>query len=469
MTPTIAQTGRRFTWLRRWIVGTAAVAIVVLLAATYSVWLPWSQRLMADISSRFRMPSNADAPTVPDDADRAHNAHEENSVELSRQAQKSIGLKLKKVQLTSFTRTVTVPGIVTERPGRSLFEVTAPLTGAINTISVLEGAAVETGQELFEIRLTHEEVVQAQSDMLKTVEELEVNKLEIQRLEKVTAAGVPGKTLLEREYEQRKLEALLRAQRQTLLLHGFDEQQVQRIEKERALLKTFTVYAPLIPAQNDEQTKTLQLETLKVTQGQHVNAGDTLAVLTDHSELFVEGDAFERDAGEVERTAAEQWPVTAICQIEGEQPRIIRDLKVLYVSTQINPDTRTLHFYVRLPNEKLFERSTPEGAHFVGWRYRPGQRMQLQVPVETWDEQIVLPVDAVAQDGPETYAFTADGNHFDRRPVNVVYRDSSYVVIANDGSIFAGDFVVVSSAQQLQLALKNKAGGVIDPHAGHNH
>jgi len=95
--------------------------------------------------------------------------------------------------------------------------------------------------------------------------------------------------------------------------------------------------------------------------------------------------------------------------------------------------------------------------------------MQLQVPVETWKEQIVLPVDAVAQDGPETYAFTADGNHFDRRPVNVVYRDSSNVVIANDGSIFSGDYVVVSSAQQLQLALKNKAGGAIDPHAGHNH
>jgi cobalt-zinc-cadmium efflux system membrane fusion protein len=43
------------------------------------------------------------------------------------------------------------------------------------------------------------------------------------------------------------------------------------------------------------------------------------------------------------------------------------------------------------------------------------------------------------------------------------------VVIANDGTLFPGDRVAMSAAQQLHLALKNKAGGGIDPHAGHNH
>jgi hypothetical protein len=43
------------------------------------------------------------------------------------------------------------------------------------------------------------------------------------------------------------------------------------------------------------------------------------------------------------------------------------------------------------------------------------------------------------------------------------------VVVANDGSIFPGDYVALSGAQQMQIALKNKAGGAIDPHAGHNH
>ena len=62
----------------------------------------------------------------------------------------------------------------------------------------------------------------------------------------------------------------------------------------------------------------------------------------------------------------------------------------------------------------------------------------------------------------------------ERRPfrppgVHVEYRDRFSVVIANDGSLFPGDVVATCGAQQLQLALKNKAGGGIDPHAGHNH
>ena len=35
--------------------------------------------------------------------------------------------------------------------------------------------------------------------------------------------------------------------------------------------------------------------------------------------------------------------------------------------------------------------------------------------------------------------------------------------------IFPGDVVAGSGAYQIHLALKNKAGGGIDPHAGHNH
>jgi multidrug efflux pump subunit AcrA (membrane-fusion protein) len=95
--------------------------------------------------------------------------------------------------------------------------------------------------------------------------------------------------------------------------------------------------------------------------------------------------------------------------------------------------------------------------------------MQLEVPVEEYRERIVLPADAVAQDGVENYVFRANGDHFDREPVHVEYRDPQWVVVANDGTLFPGDRVAMSAAQQLQLALKNKSGGGIDPHAGHSH
>jgi hypothetical protein len=95
--------------------------------------------------------------------------------------------------------------------------------------------------------------------------------------------------------------------------------------------------------------------------------------------------------------------------------------------------------------------------------------VELRVPVERWENRIVLPVDAVAKDGVETYVFQANGQRFDRRPVHVEHRDRLWAVIANDGSLFAGERVAVSGAEQLQLALKNAQQGGVDPHAGHQH
>jgi hypothetical protein len=141
----------------------------------------------------------------------------------------------------------------------------------------------------------------------------------------------------------------------------------------------------------------------------------------------------------------------------------------LYAASKIDPESRTLHFYVTLPNVIESDNELEDGRRFVSWRFRPGQRLQLQIPVETLPNRIVLPAGAIAQEGAETFVFTPNGDHFDRRAVHVEHKDQRTVVIANDGALFPGTGVVVSGAQQLQLQLKNKSGGGIDPHAGHSH
>jgi hypothetical protein len=105
----------------------------------------------------------------------------------------------------------------------------------------------------------------------------------------------------------------------------------------------------------------------------------------------------------------------------------------------------------------------------VAWKYKLGQRLNLLVPVERWAKKIVLPVEAIATEGAEAFVFVQNGDHFDRQPVHVEHRDQRHAVIAHDGSVFPGAYVALSSAHQLQMALKNKAGGGPDPHAGHNH
>jgi hypothetical protein len=139
------------------------------------------------------------------------------------------------------------------------------------------------------------------------------------------------------------------------------------------------------------------------------------------------------------------------------------------VADKVETDSRTLRFFVRLPNLMVRDSQTPEGHRFVAWKFKPGQRLQLQVPVAVWTDRIVLPEDAVVQDGAEYFVFQQNGDHFDRRPVHVEYRDATSVVVANDGSLYPGDTVVASGAQQMHLALKNKSSGGIDPHAGHHH
>jgi multidrug efflux pump subunit AcrA (membrane-fusion protein) len=295
---------------------------------------------------------------------------------------------------------------------------------------------------------------------------------EVERLQEVAAQGaIAGKTFLERKYEQEKKLASLAAQREALLMHGLSNDQVDAIIADRKLLKGLTVYAPQGFADDvHEAGETVwQVQELNVKTGQHVAAGDTLAVLTDYCTLFVEGQAFEQDAREVLNAVKQQWPVTAVIDAAGDEPQRIDDLKLAYTSGRVDTESRAFHFYVTLPNRLLRDSTTGNGHRTIDWEFKPGQRVELRLPVERLADRLVVPVDAVARDGAEWYVFQVSGNTFVRRPVHVEFRDRFSAVLANDGSVFPGDIIAISGAQQMQNALKNQSGGGVDPHAGHSH
>jgi membrane fusion protein, heavy metal efflux system len=213
----------------------------------------------------------------------------------------------------------------------------------------------------------------------------------------------------------------------------------------------------------------LILRELLVHRGEAVNAGEPLGTLVNYSELYIEGMAFEQDITQLSNANQNDWKVIALFDEAEGNVAEVQGLGIAYLDTEIDRTSRTLKFFVRLPNELTHENKPQNNVRFVNWRYRPGQRLQLRVPVEQWDDQIVLPVDAVAREGAEYFVFQENGDHFDRLPVHVKYRDQFSVVVANDGQLFPGDVVAMRSAHQMQMALKNKAGGGVDPHAGHNH
>ncbi len=418
---------------------------------------------------------HSDGHSETEAADAKHD--EVPNVKLSTAAQENIGLRLAKIELRPFDRTITVPGIIVERPGRTTTQVAAPLTGVITRVWPMQGETITPGQPLFDLRLTHEEVVESQAEFLRIAEELDVVQREITRLEQATADGViAGKRMLERMYEQQKLQAAQRSQQQKLLLHGLTPQQVDGILSSRTLLSSITISAPAQDDQatanataKDEGQRLLQVQELKIEKGQHVRAGDPLCVLADHSRLFVQGKAFEQDASVLDKAIANNWRVSVVSNTSGQGRQIVPELSLLYVANKVETDTRAFLFYVQLSNTVVRNNQTDDGHRFSAWQFKPGQRVDILVPIERWTDRIVLPVNAVVQDGPETYVFEKNNGQFDRRTVRVEYRDQYSAVIANDGALTPGKMVITSGSYQVHLAMKNKAGGAPDPHAGHNH
>jgi cobalt-zinc-cadmium efflux system membrane fusion protein len=276
---------------------------------------------------------------------------------------------------------------------------------------------------------------------------------------------------LEQEYEKQKLEASLHAEAQAMLLHGISELQIAEILKTRRLFRSITVRASEHTGKDESCSTdhTFQIQRLGVAQGEQVEAGRELAVLADHCELHIEGLGFEDDASKIRKAIESGWHLTAKLLVDGAPKAEVTGLEVLYVADQIDPESRAFKIYLRLPNRIALDKSTPTGKRFIEWVYKPGQRMQLRVPVETWENQLVLPTTAVVDEGAEAYVYQQNGDHFEQVSVHVLHRDQDSVVIANDGTLFRGDVIAGNGAYQMHLALKNQSGGGIDPHAGHNH
>ena len=510
----------------KWFLGIGLILIVGSGYATRSKWWEPTQEFVRKTISGTRSKASIDAheghaaDSIDPHEGHDHTADESGMLELSTQAQGNIGLTteyLQPLKTETFRRSITVPGLIVERPGRTRVEISTPMAAVITHVHAVQGEAVKPGTLLFQLRITAEALVSTQTDLLRTVGELDVENREIARLTRATEAGaISQKTLLERQYAKEKLEVLMNAQKEALRLHGLSERQIEDIARNRRLLRDLQILAPgrdshaddelhlsstavrpvsMTAGQsvaNDESPHQVEnqavensqvenshvdnvdntpliLQEVLVHKGETVAAGTTLAVLADYSELYIQGNAFEQDVEMLSQSGQRNWKITALFEGAGNAIQKVENLDLVYSASEINVESRSLSFFVRLPNEVAREMPSPNGQRFLDWKYRPGQRVQLRVPVEEWTAQIVLPVEAIAREGAESFVFQQNGKHFDRVPVHVRYRDSSHAVIASDGSLFPGDVVALRGAHQMQMALKNKSGGGVDPHAGHNH
>jgi membrane fusion protein, heavy metal efflux system len=449
--------------IRRWLASAAVAAVASVGAyAAYQSQDRWMPHLFPGSAA----PSSA-APE-PDDHGTA------DRVKLSPQAQRNLGLVVDTPTPREYWRTMLIPGMVVDRPGESDRAVPARVAGIVAEIRAKPGDTVKAGDALFVVHLASEYLQGAQTDLVKSARELEFATARRDRVAEAVRKGTQsGTALIEEENQVKRYSTQVQAYRRQLALFGLSAEQVNQAERGEIVTQV-VVTAPGSPGQ------VYEVQELKASLGDSVPVGQSLAILANHQKLYVEGRAFKSEADALARAIRDRVPIRA--EFADEAPGAWKpqeSLAVRHLSNQVDPATRTFAFYLPLDNEpKMIER---DGTRHFLWRYRPGQRVRLRVPVEklatpsrdgaTAIPPFVFPSGAVVREGAEAYVFVQSGDVFLRKPVHVLYEELGEMVVANDGSVSEADYVVLNRAAALNRALKASAaeGGGHGHDHGHEH
>lgn len=402
---------------------------------------------------------------------------------LSAEARKNLKLVSKPLQPQNHWRTIQVPGTIVDRPGVSDRGIPAPVTGVVLKVHRFPGDIVRAGDPLVTLRISSESLHLSQTELFKNTTEKAIGDVERKRFSDPDLAKLNPARLIEIDYQLKRFDAAISAYRQDLQARGLTREQINAVASGKFVTEIQVTVPPDIlgtlglqatdqpqSAPRDVAPRALEVQELKVELGQQVQAGQTLCLLANHRLLYIEGHSFKREAPWLEKTAQHGWPLAVEFAEDDASawPPLEGSYAIRHLSNTVDPESRTLAFYVPLTNQsRTYDK---DGRSLLMWRFRPGQRVQLHVPVELLKEVLTLPVAAVVREGPEAYVFRQNGDLFERRAVHVLYEDRRNVVLANDGAIRPGvDYIAQGAAASLNRVLKaqNAAGGL--PPGAHFH
>jgi len=395
---------------------------------------------------------------------------------LSDQAIDNLNLKARSVQPQTFWKSIQVPGMVTDQPGRSDRGVVSPVTGVVTRINYFPGETVRTGDTLFTVRLLSESLHLIQSELFKATQEISLARSQLARL-RGAAEAIPASRIIEAENQITRLEVATKAYRQELLNRGLLPEQIAA-SAEGNFVSEIAILAPspstrsdtksLVPQpatsasseeSNPRRLPSFEVQELKVDLGHQVQAGQTLCLLANHQILSIEGRAFRDETPLLERSVKEHWPVEIDFQedVGSGWPPLVETFQIRYLANTIDPVNRTFAFRMPLENQSRIVEDA--GRTQMLWRFRPGQKLRILIRTQKLDDVFVLPAEALARDGIETFVFTQNVNTFERKAVRVLHQDRQHAVIANDGALLPGIFVVQNAAAQLNRMAQSQTSG----------
>jgi biotin carboxyl carrier protein len=380
-------------------------------------------------------------------------------LKLSPQAQRNLRLVSQPATLQNYWRTIQIPGEIRDRPGISDRGVTSSAVGVVSAIHRFPGDAVQPGQPLFTLQLFSEYLQNTQAELFRASRETELVQEQVDRLSAIAKDGAIAEVrVIDLKNQLRRQQALIAACRQDLLTRGLTPEQIDQAA-DGSFVSTIEVTAP------SAAVVSWEVQELSVELGQQVQAGQLLAKLSNHEALFIVGRAFKQEAPFLEQAAQEGRAI----EVEFAEDDLshwrdgapLQSFAIRHLANSIDPQSRTFDFFIPLQNQS--HRYSRDGEEFVAWRFRPGQRTRLHVPVDEYRDVFVLPTAAVIREGAEAYVFRQSGELFDRRRVQVLHEDRRFVVLATNSDISPGMLIAQNSAAALNRVLRAQTAAGEEP------
>ena len=226
-------------------------------------------------------------------------------------------------------------------------------------------------------------------------------------------------------------DALVNASQRKLQLWGINEKQIDAPESTG--VPHITLYA----------SATGSVVERKVTQGQYVNAGDTLFTVADLSTVWIKADVYEDQLTQIRRGQEVAITTDAL-------PNRTLHGHVDFIEPNVSPQTRTAPVHIHVANP--------------GMRLLPGMFVNATFTSRAAVESIVIPRSAVLDTGTRKLVYVAKpGGVFEAREVALgTPSDDLYPVTSGlargDKVVLAGNFLIDSQAH-LSSGMSGLYGG----------
>ncbi|MBI3990151.1 MAG: efflux RND transporter periplasmic adaptor subunit [candidate division NC10 bacterium] len=410
--------------MKRLIIGIIAglVLIAGLLAVTSSKWWPRGEVSGRQSAATGQKNQGGDAEgSHPGARGQGPGAGAE-GIQLTDEEQERLGLETVPVQERVIQDVFTVSGVIKAIPDQ-IASVSSRVEGRVIRVLGNVGEIVQEGQVLAQLKAPEGE--RLQTELLQARNRLGWAEADLERIRYLVERGISArKDLLEKEAEVRGTRKEIEGLENQLKLLGIEEGELEPARMGQPL--SLSLKAPIGGA----------ILSREVTVGEVVSPGKVLFKLADLRRVYAEGEAFEAHAASLKKGLPVKVQAPAY-------PDRTFSGRIAGIGYEVEPERRTLRFWAELGNRGLL--------------LKPNMSAQLTVMAGQRGKVLSIPLEAVIQEGGESFVFVVEGDRFRRVPVSLGVKDDRYAEVKGGGK--AGDLVVTTGKRQLYTVYRMGRSG----------